>query len=415
MDDEERERWRKKKKHIFMLSSAGKPIYTLHGDCDKLAGIMGVLVGLISFVSDNDDTIKSVVAGQHKIVFLIKGPIYLALVAHTNESIEQLNSQLDHMHSQIISVLTKSAHDMLRNKPNLDLRNLLGGTDRYLASLATAMCSQPSYLLNSIHCLRLSSNARNTIGQIMTQERVGNDIYYALILARGQLVHIVRPKKHILYPPDLHLLINFVNTNKELKDSEATLTPFCLPLFNNTGFLYLYVSYLNPDIALLLLSAKQDDYPQLCKTKEGIFNSLNANLNKTVGPMEEALKQQYFSVNILGIPELLHFLYKSHTNSQMCAPMIGPPFNSKKQRKRLFALYGQVHAAVHLLESKPHKVYYHRSESEVVVAWLASGFDLYACFAPLVNKPDAIRGCNMLLKWIKQEESNLFINSSPVW
>jgi hypothetical protein len=56
-----------------MLSSAGKPIYTLHGDCDKLAGIMGVLVGLISFVSDNDDTIKSVVAGQHKIVFLIKG------------------------------------------------------------------------------------------------------------------------------------------------------------------------------------------------------------------------------------------------------------------------------------------------------------------------------------------------------
>jgi hypothetical protein len=73
--------------------------------------------------------------------FSLAGPIYLALVAHTNESIEQLNSQLDHMHSQIISVLTKSAHDMLRNKPNLDLRNLLGGTDRYLASLATAMCS----------------------------------------------------------------------------------------------------------------------------------------------------------------------------------------------------------------------------------------------------------------------------------
>jgi hypothetical protein len=81
----------------------------------------------------------------------------------------------------------------------------------------------------------------------------------------------------------------------------------------------------------------------------------------------------------------------------------------------LFALYGQVYGTVHLLESKPHKVYYHRSESEVVVAWLATGFDLYACFAPLVNKPDAIRGCNMLLKWIKQEESNLFINSTPVW
>jgi hypothetical protein len=413
MEDQEREIWRNKKKHIFILSSAGKPIYTLHGDCDKLAGIMGVLVGLISFVTDNNDTIKSVIAGDHKIVFLLKGPIYLALVAKTNESIEQLNVQLDHMHSQIISVLTISAHKMLTDKANLDLRNLLGGTDRYLTSLAAAMNSQPSFLLNSIHCLRLPATTRNAIGQVLTTERQGSDIFYALLLAKGQLVHIVRPKRHILYPPDLHLLINFVNTNKELKDSDASLTPFCLPLFNNTGFLYLYVSYFNPDIALLLLSSRQDDYPQLTKTKDGIFNALNS--TKTMGPLEDSLKQQFFSVQALGIPDLLHFLYKSHTTSQMCAPTIGPPYNSKKQRKRLFALYGQVYSTVHLLQAKPHKVYYHRSESEVVVAWLASGFDLYACFAPLVNKPDAIRGCNMLLKWIKQEESNLFINSSPVW
>jgi len=415
MEDEDRERWRRKKKHFFMLSSAGKPIYTLHGDCDKLAGIMGVLVGLISFVIDNQDTIKSVVAGRHKIVFLVKGPIYLALVAQTNESIEQLTAQLDLMHSQIISVLTISAHKMLRDKPNLDLRNLLGGTDRYLTSLATSMNSQPTFLLNSIHCLRLPAYARNTIGQIMTAERAGPDIFYALLIAKGQLVHIVRPKRHILYPPDLQLLINFVNTNKELKNSEATLTPFCLPMFNNTGFLYLFVSYLTPDIALLLLSAKQDDYPQLAKTKEGIFGSLTANSAKTIIPLEESLKQQYFTVNVLGIPDLLHFLYKAHTNSQMTCPLIGPPFNSKKQRKRLFALYGQVYHAVHLLETSPHKVYYHRSESEVVVAWLGTAFDLYACFAPLVNKPDAIRGCNMLLKWMKQEESNLFITSSHVW
>jgi len=336
MEDIERVKWQKKKKHIFMLSSAGKPIYTLHGDCDKLVEIMGVLVGLISFVTDNNDTIKSVIAGRHKIVFLIKGPIYLAIVANTNESIDQLNEQLEHMHSQIISVLTITSHKMLEDKPNLDLRNLLGGTDRYLSSLAVNMSSQATFLLNSIHCLRLPATARNTIGQIMTNERASTDIFYALLLAKGQLVHIVRPKRHILFPPDLQLLINFVNTNKELKNSEATLTPFCLPLFNNTGFLYLYVSYLTPDIALLLLSAKQDDCPQMTKTKEGIFNSLTTNSVKTIVPLEESLKQQFYSVNILGIPELLHFLYKSHTTSQMTAPLIGPPFNSKKTTKKTF-------------------------------------------------------------------------------
>jgi hypothetical protein len=91
---------------------------------------------------------------------------------------------------------------------------------------------------------------------------------YALMIAKGQLVHLVRPKKHILFPPgsyfqtcvdfliDLHLLINFVNSSQGFKNSDASLTPICLPLFNNSGFLHLYVSYLANDVCLLLLSSK---------------------------------------------------------------------------------------------------------------------------------------------------------------
>lgn len=72
-------------KHIFLLTSSGKPIYTRytsyqdisthlrHGKTHKLAGLMGVLVGLISFVEDNNDKIRAVVAGKHKFVFAFHG------------------------------------------------------------------------------------------------------------------------------------------------------------------------------------------------------------------------------------------------------------------------------------------------------------------------------------------------------
>jgi len=323
------------------------------------------------------------------------------------------------MHAQIISILTIRAHKLLEDKPGFDLRNLLGGTDRYLQNLSLNLNRGFSFLLNSIHCLHLASSTRNLIGHILQNEKEGNDLFYALMIAKGQLVHLVRPKKHILYPPDLHLLINFVNSSQSFRDSDATLTPICLPVFNNSGFLHLYVSYLTPDICLLLLSSKPEDFHAMAKTKDRIEAALKEVPSGGVTPLQQlraCLNQTLYTIETVDIPDLLHFLYKAHHISQMTAPVVGPPFNTPKQHKRLFRIYEQVHNSVHLLDSdKPHKIYFHRSESETILAWVTSAFDLYACFSPLVSKPNAIRACNLLLRWIKAEENNLFILNSPVW
>jgi hypothetical protein len=49
---------------------------------------------LVSFVQSNDDTIKSIHAGDTKFVFLIKKPLILVAVSRTHESVSQLCSQL---------------------------------------------------------------------------------------------------------------------------------------------------------------------------------------------------------------------------------------------------------------------------------------------------------------------------------
>lgn len=86
--------WLERKKHVFVLSLAGKPIYSRYGNEDKLAWLFGVMQTLVSFVQAGDDTIKSIHSGDTLFVFLIKKPLILVAVSKTNESVGQLTAQL---------------------------------------------------------------------------------------------------------------------------------------------------------------------------------------------------------------------------------------------------------------------------------------------------------------------------------
>ena len=82
--------WSKHKKHIFVLSNAGSPIYSRYGDESKLAGLMGILSAIISVVESEDDLIQEIVAGDHKFIFCQKGPLYFVSVSRTLEPSEDL-------------------------------------------------------------------------------------------------------------------------------------------------------------------------------------------------------------------------------------------------------------------------------------------------------------------------------------
>ena len=58
------ETWRSKRKHVFALSVAGKPIYTRYGNEDELVTLFGVMQALVSFIKDDDDSLRCLVAGR---------------------------------------------------------------------------------------------------------------------------------------------------------------------------------------------------------------------------------------------------------------------------------------------------------------------------------------------------------------
>jgi hypothetical protein len=372
---------------------------------------MASLNALVSFVQDQTDTIRFINAGDHQIIFNLKDPLYLIAVASTGEPVTHLISQLNYTYSHIISILTHHAIIRIKNRPKFDLRNMLGGTDKILDCLLKTMDNDPSFMLHSIFCLRMPSITRHLLSNILYSVHP-DDLLFSFLIADHQLVSLIRPKKYVLKPQDLHLVMNFVNSSGAFRSSESW-TPICLPNFNENAFLHAYVCYLTTDLFLVLMSTKPESFYKLSECKNTIWREVTSN-PEIIDPLNAALRNPTYSVSDIDIPSLLHFLYKAQSTSQFTAPKFEPPYDTPKERKRLLRLYQHVNHRVNSL-GRPHKVYYLTTQTETIVSWVTSGFELYAVFGPLESKPIAIKACNQLLRWIKVEENNLFILNSPVW
>lgn len=224
----------KHSKHVFILSWSGRPIYSRYGDETKLAGFMGVISTMIAILKDQGDQVRCMRSGPWNFVFRVRGPLYLVAVSRTGESTNQLVNQLDHLHAQVISVLTGGINAILTKRPQYDLRNLLGGTTMLLNSLIYECDHNPSYLLNSINCLRMPFNTRDEIGRILRADRPANCMFGVLV-AGSHIVDFAARKKCPISTKDLMLVVHFVTHFQSLRDGESW-TPICLPEFNDKGF-----------------------------------------------------------------------------------------------------------------------------------------------------------------------------------
>lgn len=63
-DEDATEAWRLHQKHVFVLSEAGKPVYSRYGSEEALSSTMGVMVALVSFLEADKNAIRSIHAGE---------------------------------------------------------------------------------------------------------------------------------------------------------------------------------------------------------------------------------------------------------------------------------------------------------------------------------------------------------------
>ncbi|ORY06185.1 DUF254-domain-containing protein [Basidiobolus meristosporus CBS 931.73] len=403
--------WSAHDKHFFILSSAGKPIYSRFGDESKLSSYMGVIQAIVSFFVDTGDSIRSITAGEHKFVFLLKNPLYLLAVTKTGEPESHIQTQLMYLYNQVLSIVTVTQLTRIfEQRVNFDLRHLLSGTESFLDSLCREVTYDPSITLGAVHAMKMEKPLRARFNKAL-QLIKSKHVLFGMLIANGKLVTLLRPRKQSLHVSDLHLICNMVNGSTTFHSGESW-TPVCLPRFNSKGFLHAYVCFVAKETCLVLISPSKDKFYECSASKDLVVE----HLNKTGALVElaEIAERKEYTLDELGIPGLRHFLYKSKQHIQITSPTYLPYYESIDEQRRLFRMYQHIHDRMHA-KTLPLKTFYEVTSTEIIIGWNSRYFEMYAAFGPLVTKASIIASLTALRKWIHQEEETVFVINSPVY
>lgn len=425
--------WKAKKKHFIILSAAGKPIYTRHGSDNIISSYVGILQTIISSFESSKDPLRSFTAGKTRFAILSQTNLFLVAISSLLESDAQLRVQLDALYMQILSTLTlPTLTHIFSVRPSTDLRRPLQGTEVLLSALADSFTrGSPPTLLSALECLKIRKSHRQVINSTLLKARV-DDLLYGLIVAGGRLVSVVRPKKHSLHPSDLQLIFNMLFEAEGIKAGGGdSWIPICLPGFNKTGYLYMYVSYLDMGgrdireieddkkvakedaVAIILLSANKDSFDSLRTMKSYLIHELHR--NKSMGIIQAAVQAGRPSPSdIVPGTVLRHFIYKSKGNVQFFMPSYSPHFDTLNLRRRLLSLYHSLHASVHGKHAAI-RVQHSISSSAATLAWVTPMFELYCVANPQTSRNALAQSANKVVQWVQREEERVFIIGGAVF
>ncbi|ORY65959.1 trafficking protein Mon1-domain-containing protein [Pseudomassariella vexata] len=425
--------WKSKLKHYMILSSAGKPIYSRHGDLALINSYMGVVQTIISFYEGAKNPLLGFTAGTTRFVIATEGPLYLIAISKLGESDSQLRAQLDALYMQILSTLTlPTLTHIFANRPSSDLRKPLEGTESLLSSLADSFTKgSPSALLGALECLKIRKSHRHSINNAFLKTRA-DKLLYGLIVAGGKLVSVIRPRRHSLHPSDLQLIFNMLFESGGIKATGGeNWIPICLPAFNNRGYLYMYVSFLDShsespstspkdkssshddDTAVILISPDKESFFALQKMKDDVVVELK---NKgSLDIIRTATTQGRPKVDDVA-PGLQtsHFLFKSKANVQFCMSSLEPLFSDLVSHRRLMSLYHSLHATVHARHSHL-KILHCVGDDATSLAWITPIFEFYCVAGPNTSRQVMTQGANEIIQWAKREEERLFIIGGGVF
>jgi First Longin domain of FUZ, MON1 and HPS1/Second Longin domain of FUZ, MON1 and HPS1 len=243
-------------KHVFILTSAGKPVFSRYEENDgnsSMNTIFSVLQAVISRTNDSGDSFSHITTSSDtKIVFYLKASLFYVIVSKTNETVHSLRELLRSLHNHILLTLTSKLLDRLKKQPNLDIRSQISGARPALFHLIRLSNRFPLFL-DAIPTLPLpSSTIRRQLLQHLhhvdpknpvTNQDAG--IVYAVFITGYSVAAWIQPKNstYSLSPNDALLLISLVQSAGALRFGDV-LTPICLPSLNDTGYLTAYIAHI---------------------------------------------------------------------------------------------------------------------------------------------------------------------------
>ncbi|KZT43772.1 DUF254-domain-containing protein [Sistotremastrum suecicum HHB10207 ss-3] len=412
-------------RQYFVLTDAGKPVFVSRSDksendasSDDMTSGIGVMQALISVFADNGDKLRSIISGTTRMTFVLRSPLYYVYSASSLEPECVARSHLEYLHLQILSIVTAAQiKKIFQRRSNFDLSRLMSGSTSMLTGMVTRLQDDLGTFFSSLSALRMDSSLRTKAAESIVPPTKMSDMLYTILLVKNQVVSLVRPRKHSIHPADLHILLNTLAV-PSLSSSVATASwiPICLPKYNPQAFLHAYISYLNPEIELTLIS--------ICggREMEAVREWSDQAVQRlkdegTLLSLEHAARRCEYGVGELSIPGLRHFVYKSRQHIQITSPVFESPYDEMNGRQRLIRSYQILFDSIHAKsgQSSTLKLQSIQTEHENLLAWITQPFELYVALSPNMSKSAMVGAANAVARWVRKEEVKLFLRDAPVF
>lgn len=280
---------RKHRKHVFVLTSAGKPVFTRHGNVAEFSELFAVFQVLIAMARQGcgGDTetqgrqsrnLRRITAGDMNMHFYLEGELFYVLATRTGESARSCVQQLRQLHLQVLSFVPNICSILSKNS-SYDVRQLISPADANLMrQLIRRNSHEECYLFRCLAVASLSVKSRQWLesllarsyGAVLTADNnarsnkkdddgvggfdgtartkaengateIGKHHRYSFFFFRGRVVCAVGPHDSDaqLSIDDALLLQNFTRCLADSQTGEIW-APLCLPDHNNTGYLWCY-------------------------------------------------------------------------------------------------------------------------------------------------------------------------------
>ena len=403
-----------KKKQFFVLTSAGKPVWTRYGDETELTTFIGSVTAILynfqQYYSGELDSLRYIRAKGLLIVFKCTSALYYVCVCRKAEPIESIFQQLDMLHSKVISTLTNNITIMLKNRPNYDARNLMGGTHSSLESMIKTTSRSPHFI-KGFGPTKMNFSERNQIANVF-KSNIHPDVVYGFLMTTNYLIYRYTRKNVSLHHIDVSLLLNLVTNYTSLR-STMSWTPICLPHFSDEGFLYAWVTFLTDSkICVVLLSDNASAFKEL----KACGTVIESELNNMKSMIQESIETLPHQVNSFQVKEIIHFIYYSRQYEQFLMSGTHPSHFAhleefpKKFFQETFNRYYSAHRISEFSDYyKGNYVKIDTYTNGLVICIRQQDFELLVSMSSFIPLADCMQACSNLLKNIKQEETHLFI------
>lgn len=430
-------------KNFLILTSAGKPIYAMK-DSDSTIGYMGVINTIMSYFRlKEDQDLRCIENDDVRFAFLDREPIVLVGYSARGETSNELFSQLDFLHSYLLSSLSeRKLSKIFSKRQNFDLRNFLESTDfENLNEICSLLCERfyPDTLLGALRSLSMRKSHRAQLHEAMSQQLNkeadlprGTLLYGLIVAPDNKLCSVLRPKEHTLHTTDLHLLFCLIfHRFQNLDDSQELWVPICFPKFNANGFLYGYIKFLSKGNSILvLISAQKDAFFSLKHFADHLIKDITSS-----GLLEEIHKSKGFKISDIPAPLVHHFIYKSKKHVQYVMPELEfhsdiNPKEAMELERKFMNYYQQIHNSV----VRDDGLSFNKSclnfikwdsdadePSEEPIAmlglgWITPKFELYLlCNNGVEDKHVIFESAKKIISWCRKHESRLFVNEGAIF